>query len=325
VLYISKNGNRGDIWAFATKGGLFRPSDKPMRLTTGPLSYSEAMSGHDPNQIFAVANKDRAELVRYDLNTREFATIFPGTSVSDLTYSDDGAWVAYSSYPEHSLWRSRSDGTDRMQLTYPPMEVQEPRISPDGTKVAFGSYDYDAFVVDVSGGEPRKIVAQAQFPVWSPDGRSLVLAKIHPDRKSFDYEIVDSLSGTRTPIPSSINTVGDVWIDNNLLLASTRDFTKLVTFNRKTGKWTDFLTGSFTNCVVTHDGKYVVLATAGPEPILQRLRVADHHLETLTALKGFTRLPHLSWTQLRVAADGSPIITRAADNSQIYALNVKWP
>jgi eukaryotic-like serine/threonine-protein kinase len=325
VLYISKNGSRGDIWAFATKGGLFRPSNKPVRLTTGPLSYSEAMSSHDPDQIFAVANKDRAELVRYDLNTRKFATIFPGESVSDLTYSANGAWVAYSSYPEHSLWRSRSDGTDRMQLTYPPMEVWEPRISPDGTKVAFGSYDYDAFVVDVSGGEPRKIVEQAQFPVWSPDGRSLVLAKIYPDRRSFDYEIVDALSGTRTPIPSSTDKIGAVWIDNNIVLASTRDFTKLVTFNRKAGKWTDFLTGSFTNWVVTNDGKYVVVATAGPEPILQRLRVADHHLETLTALKGFTRLANLSWTQLRVAADGSPIITRAADNSQIYALNVKWP
>ena len=82
-----------------------------MRLTTGPLSYSEAISGHDPNQIFAVANKDRAELVRYDLNTREFATMFPGESASDLTYSANGAWAAYSSYPEHSLWRSRSDGT----------------------------------------------------------------------------------------------------------------------------------------------------------------------------------------------------------------------
>ena len=205
------------------------------------------------------------------------------------------------------------------------MEVWEPRISPDGTKVAFGSYDYDAFVVDVSGGEPRKIVEQAQFPVWSPDGRSLVLSKIHPERKSFDYEIVDALSGTRTPIPFSDDKVGAVWIDNNLVLASTRDFTRLATFNRTAGKWTDFLHGSFSNWVVTHDGKYVFLATAGPEPSLQRLRVADHHLETLTALKGFTRLANLSWTQLRVTADGSPIITRAVDNSQIYALNVKWP
>jgi eukaryotic-like serine/threonine-protein kinase len=325
VLYIARDGSRRDIWAFATKAGLFRPSNGSMRLTTGPLSYSEAISSHDPNQIFGVANKDRAELARYDLNTREFATVFPGESASDLTYSANGAWVAYASYPEHLLWRSRSDGSDRMQLTYPPMEVWEPHISPDGTKVAFGSYDGDAFIMDVSGGEPRKIVEEAQFPVWSPDGRSLVLLKLSPGRKSYDVQIADALSGARTPIPSSTDKIGTVWIDNNTLLASTRDFTKLAAFNRKTGKWTDFLTGSFSNWVVTQDGKYVVLATAGPEPILQRLRVADHHLETLTALKGFTRLANLSWAQLRVAADGSPIITRAADNSQIYALNVKWP
>jgi len=325
VLYIARDGTRSDIWAFTTKGGPFRHSDKPMRLTAGPLSYSAACSGHDPNQIFAVGSRDRAELVRYDLNKRDFTTVFPGESASDLTYSANGEWVTYSSYPGHSLWRSRSDGTDRMQLTYPPMEVWEPRISPDGTKVAFGSYDINAFVMDVSGGEPHKIGEQAQFPVWSPDGRSLVLLKIAPDRKSYDYQIVDALSGARTPIPSSGDKIGTVWIDNNTLLASTRDFSKLVVFNRKTGKWTDLLTGSFTNWVATQDGKYVVLATAGPESNLQRLRVSDHHLETLTALKGFTRLANLSWTNMRVAADGSPVITRAADNSQIYALNVKWP
>jgi serine/threonine protein kinase len=325
ILYISRHGSRGDIWALATKGGPFRPPGKPMRLTTGPLSYSEAISGHDPNQIFAVANKDRAELVRYDVNKREFATVFPGESASDLTYSADGAWVAYASYPEHSLWRSRSDGTDRMQLTYPPMGAREPRISPDGTKVAFSSYDHDTFIMDMSGGEPRKIVEHADFPVWSPDGRSLVLEKYHPDRKSFDYEIFEVLSGARTPIPFSTDKIGTVWIGNNTLLASTKDFTKLVAFDRKTGKWSDFLSGSFTNWDATHDGKYVVVVTAGSDPVLQRLRVADHHLETLTALKGFTRLPNLTWTQVRVAADGSPIITRAADNSQIYALSVKWP
>jgi hypothetical protein len=31
------------------------------------------------------------------------------------------------------------------------------------------------------------------------------------------------------------------------------------------------------------------------------------------------------WTQLRVAPDGSPTLTRSVDSSEIYALNVKWP
>jgi len=38
----------------------------------------------------------------------------------------DGQWVAYASYPEGSLWRSKVDGTERLQLTFPPMAILWP-------------------------------------------------------------------------------------------------------------------------------------------------------------------------------------------------------
>jgi hypothetical protein len=145
VLYISGDQKRKDIWAFATRRGVFRRLNESARLTTGPLSYSEAMSSRDGKQIFAIATKDRGEAVRYDLTARQFVPILSGDSATDVTYSTDGKWVAYASYPERSLWRSRSDGTDRMQLTYPPMEVVGPFISPDGTKVAFSVVGNDVF------------------------------------------------------------------------------------------------------------------------------------------------------------------------------------
>jgi hypothetical protein len=71
----------------------------------------------------------------YDMQSHQFHSRaeFP----RDVTFSRDGKWVAYASYPDHTLWRSRSDGSERMQLTYPPMSVGVPSISPDGTKVAF--------------------------------------------------------------------------------------------------------------------------------------------------------------------------------------------
>ena len=324
VLYISSDRNRNDISAFATRGGLFRRSNEPTRLTTGPLSYSKAIPSRDGKQIFAVATKDRGELVRYDLTARQFVPILSGDSATDLTYSTDGKWVAYASYPERSLWRSRSDGTDRMQLTYPPMEVVEPFISPDGTKVVFGSLDNDVFLIDMNGGEPQKIVGKATYPGWSPDGSSFVVLKLLADHKS-ELQIVDTHSGKTTSIPSSNDKILTCWIDQNTLVSSPKDFTKLVAYDLRTGKWSDFLVGSFTNWTNTLDRKYLVLATAGAEPALQRLRVADRHLETITSLKGFTRVVNLGWTQLRVAPDGSPTLTRAVDSSEIYALNVKWP
>ena len=44
----------------------------------------------------------------------------PAFLLFDPTFSSDGKWVAYASYPDYTLWRSRTDGTDRLQLTDPP-------------------------------------------------------------------------------------------------------------------------------------------------------------------------------------------------------------
>ena len=90
--------------------------------------------------------------------------------------------------------------------------------------------------------------------------------------------------------------------------------------NRAVGR---FSCGSFTNWIVSLDGKYVLLATAATEPVLQRLRIADHHMDTITKLEKFTRVVNLGWTQLRVAPDGSPTFTRSLDSSEIYALTLK--
>ena len=102
---------------------------------------SPVVSG-DGKRIFAIGTKQRGELVRYDMKTKQFVPLLSGISAFSPTFSRDGKWVAYASYPDHTLWRSRSDGTDRLQLTYPPLRVQYPFISPDGKRVVYGTADY---------------------------------------------------------------------------------------------------------------------------------------------------------------------------------------
>jgi hypothetical protein len=96
---------------------LLSPAANPVRLTNGPISYSSFAASPDGKQIFAVGAQRRGELVRYDPKTREFLPYLGGISAADPTFSHDGKWMAYMSYPEHTLWRSRSDGSDRVQLT----------------------------------------------------------------------------------------------------------------------------------------------------------------------------------------------------------------
>jgi hypothetical protein len=88
----------------------------PVPLTNGPVSYSSFVASRDGKQIFAVGAQRRGELVRYDPKTQEFLPYLGGISAGDPTFARDGKWMAYMSYPEHTLWRSRSDGSDRLQL-----------------------------------------------------------------------------------------------------------------------------------------------------------------------------------------------------------------
>src|SRR5262249_56738831 len=110
----------------------------------------------DGNQVFAFVIKKRGEVVRYDTAARQFVPFLSGISAFDPTFSSDGKWVAYTAYPDNTLWRSRSDGSERLQLTYSPSDVVYPFISPDGKRVAFGQAGGDVYGIGMGGGEPHR-------------------------------------------------------------------------------------------------------------------------------------------------------------------------
>jgi Tol biopolymer transport system component len=126
IVFSSVHQGQRDIWALAMKPGIFQRYQKPVQLTNGPLSYAGPVVSRDGRHIFAVGSKERSELVRYDANSGQFVPFLLGISTFSPTFSSDGKWVDYASYPDHMLWRSRSDGTDRLQLTFPPMKVLYP-------------------------------------------------------------------------------------------------------------------------------------------------------------------------------------------------------
>ena len=59
----------------------------------------------------------RGELVRYDSASHQFTPYLSGMSAMGVNFSRDGKWVTYVAYPEGTLWRSKVDGSERLQLT----------------------------------------------------------------------------------------------------------------------------------------------------------------------------------------------------------------
>ena len=125
---------RVSTWAWArlrSVGATYADWDFPSVKRTNPThqraaALLSAPTGHEGKQIFTIGTKRRGELIRYDVKSHQFVPFLSGISAISPTFSKDGQWVAYISYPDHTLWRSRSDGSERRQLTYPPMEVAWP-------------------------------------------------------------------------------------------------------------------------------------------------------------------------------------------------------
>jgi dipeptidyl aminopeptidase/acylaminoacyl peptidase len=85
--------------------------------------------------------------------------------------------------------------------------VSDPRISPDGARVAFvvttasderDEYLSNVWMVDVAGGEPRRFTTGATrdtLPRWSPDGRWLAFLSDRGPRKKAQLHVVAAAGG----------------------------------------------------------------------------------------------------------------------------------
>src|SRR5207247_11210493 len=73
---------------------------------------------------------NEAQLIQVDTFNSDFTTV-------EYNCYPDVQLVYYVMHPEVTLWRSRIDGSDRRQLTYPPMYTTMPRWSPDGKRISF--------------------------------------------------------------------------------------------------------------------------------------------------------------------------------------------
>jgi Tol biopolymer transport system component len=235
----------GQLWALREKESLLRKvSSEPMQLTSGAINYGFPIPSKDGKKLFAVAGLVRGELQRYDAKSKAVEPFLSGISAQDVAFSKDGQWVAYVSYPEGTLWRSKADGSDRLQLSFPPLYAMLPRWSPDGKQLAF--YDNKTgkpmriYLVSADGGTPQAMMPggpQSQAdPTWSPDGNSVAFAGLI---SSVDgIHIFDLKTRQVSTLPGSRGLYSPRWSpDGRYMVGMPTDSLGLRLFDFETQKW----------------------------------------------------------------------------------------
>jgi Tol biopolymer transport system component len=338
VFQSTRNG-RTDLWAIREKQNSWRKANRePVQLTAGPMSLSLPIPSKDGKKLFALGTKLRGELVRYDAKSGQFVPYMDGISALGVTFSREGNWVAYIAYPEGTLWRNKLDGSERLQLTFAPMEALAPRWSPEGKQIAFmgrqPGQGWKIYLVASEGGNsPRELLpgndGQAA-PDWSPDGNSLVFGgfpeEISGDASATSIHLLDLKTHQTSTVPGSEGLYCPRWSpDGRYISATTANGQKLMLFDASNRKWSepeDLPEG----CPAwSHDGKYLYFQSFDvKQPALFRLRISDRKREQLAEINLRRSEAFWFWGN-SLTPDDSPLVLRDESAEEIYALDWQLP
>ena len=325
--------SQGNIWALAEKANLFgKASSQPVQLTSGPMTFSWPVPSRNGKKLFVVGALARGELARYDAKSAGFAPFLSGISADSASFSKDRQWVAYASYPEGTLWKSKSDGSQRVQLTYPPFAAVLPSWSPDGQQLVFygllPGQKSKLYTVSADGGTPRKIMPEdppEQYdPTWSPDGTKIAFGG-PPSDPNTAIRILDVRTNQISTVHGSEGLYSPRWSpDGRYIVAMPFASRSLMLFDSATQKWAEIakITCGFPNWSKNSD--YVYFLHEENQPSVMRVRIRDHKIERVADLKNFRQAGFWSvW--LGMAPDDSPLLLRDTGAQEIYSLDWQAP
>ena len=325
--------SQGQIWALRDKKGVFgRAADKPVQLTNSPLNLDSPIPSRDGKRLFVVGRSFRGSLAHRDAKSGRFVPFLSGISAEYVSFSPDGEWVAYVTYPDGVLWRSRKDGSSRLRLSDLSLYLTSPRWSPDGKRIACFSEGRGTtpriYTFSFDGGTPELFNPndpdRLGNPSWFPDGTRMAFDLDLP-RGASEIRVMDLVTQRVSTVRGSQGTYNPVVSpDGRHLVAIRKEPISLVSFDFQTQRWSELarVTGGFPSW--SRDGKYVYFLRFPDHPAVLKIRVSDRDVETVADLADFPLTGHWGcW--LGLTPDDSPLLLRDTGTQDVYALDWEAP
>jgi WD40 repeat protein len=296
-------------------------------LTFGPFDFTSPVFTPDGRSLVAAGTLRRMETLRLDAARGRFepARDLPGGFVE---FSPDGQWIAWLDPSSLTLWRSRRDGTSRLQLTLPPMAVGLFEWSPDSLRLAFvadrtgGREPGVVHVVSRDGGKPLAFHDPHGNPVWDP-------CWLGPDTiawgnlRGMEAGVFTARlpAGAPAKLPGSDGMMGAKCAADGRILAARAWSLGYWLYDPRRGRWEDI--GQPSNLwypTWARDGETIV-GLSLDERAIQRFRVGRPGRETVAELGPVQ--PTAPWLDAWMGLDpqDAPLLLRSSGYADLFVLD----
>jgi serine/threonine protein kinase/Tol biopolymer transport system component len=336
-VFQATRHEKTEIWAIREKSGplsrLRKADAEPVQLTAGQLNSLQPLFSPDGKKLFVIGQQPRGELTYFDSKSGLWLPFLSSISAEFVDFSRDGQWVAYVAFPESALWRSRVDGSDRLQLTRAPTRALCPAWSPDGKRIAFQDMatgkTSKIYVISAEGGSPEPLWEEQlnqNRPDWSPDGTSILFTYIPGPETANGVSIVNLATHKLMRLPGSHGLLLAKWSpDSRYIAARTSDHRFIMLFDPRTQTWSQLAAGELNWFNWSHNGRYVYFEQHAPRDVVLRVRLDDHRIEEVADLQKIKRTGLNGGFWFGLTPNDAPLALRDTGTQEIYALDWEAP
>jgi len=328
-VFLSPRGRQRDIYEVISPPWFeFWKKSNAVRLTAGQINVLSMTPSRDSAGLYMVGEIPQGAMQAWDPAQKKFVPFLGGLAATEFVISPDKKWMVYSDYPQHHLWRSRLDGSERFQLTdsYSVM----PRWSPDSKQIAYSDWS-QIYLISADGGDSEKLIPdpkQDVWPAWSPDGKSIAFNDYPQPGQPSGIKILDLATRKISMMPGSEGVYMATWSPDGKYMVAANP-THMMLYSAQSGAWRVLrvFDRDWGNWVWSNDSKflYVDMPNAGPEQVrgVYRMSIPDGAWNQVASYDGLPVVGNAGQGAFpSVTADGHPAIMFDTSVTQIYS--AKW-
>jgi len=333
-VFQSEHNGHKNIWALRERPWLLRDR-KPRQITNGPLDYEAPSTPPGGHRTYFIGVNEQIELLRALPKSSAFVGLDQNLSAAALAeYSPDGRWVAWLNASDGSLWRSRTDGTARVELVSPGMRIFAMKWSPDNKRLALMAEEpgmpWKLYLIDADSGIPIRLLNEDRNeadPDWSPDGQSIVFGRL-PDRMDSRQPkaiyLLNLQTRKVTEIPGSTGLFSPRFSPDGRYIAAIRlDQKALLLFDRTQQQWTTITTHGVGDPAWSHDGRYLYfqdfLETGKP---IYRIAVPGGSAEQVATIGNLRPVAATDFRLIGLAPGDLPIVSAHTSTVNLYSVDL---